>query len=87
MCDRYENKLAGLEQERHSIAQEKDEQVERSKGLLQKQRNIMVALTERLNERDEQIIELQQELDAYDKRQKVNVQKFIPGVKCCSLID
>lgn len=30
----------------------------------------MVALTERLNERDEQIIELQEELDAYDRRQK-----------------
>jgi len=91
---RYEDKLADLEQERHSIEQEKAEQVRvgsgeqccvrtsshinvrqvgRSKELLQKQRNIMVALTERLNERDEQIIELQEELDAYDRRQKVRL--------------
>jgi kinesin family protein 3/17 len=32
-----------------------------------KQRDIMVALTTRLNERDETIIQLQEELDAYDK--------------------
>ena len=70
-CCRYEEKLSDLEQERQSIEQEKAEQVGRSKELLQKQRNIMVALTERLNERDEQIIELQEELDAYDRRQKV----------------
>jgi prefoldin subunit 5 len=41
--------------------------VDRYKSLLQKQRDIMIALTSRLNERDETIISLQEELDAYDK--------------------
>ena len=35
--------------------------------LLLKQRDIMIALTQRLNERDEQIMALQDELDAYDR--------------------
>ena len=40
----------------------------RYKQLLLKQRDIMIALTQRLNERDEQIVELQEELDAYDQK-------------------
>lgn len=32
-----------------------------------KQRDIMIALTGRLNERDETIIQLQEELDAWDR--------------------
>ncbi len=42
-------------------------QVDRYKQLLLKQRDIMIALTTRLNERDETIIQLQEELDAYDR--------------------
>ena len=50
----YDARLAELERERESIEQEKA-QVERYKQLLLKQRDIMIALTQRLNERDEQI--------------------------------
>lgn len=42
-------------------------QVERYKQLLLKQRDIMLNLTQRLNERDETIIKLQEEIDAYDE--------------------
>ena len=45
-------------------------QVDRYKQLLLKQRDIMIALTGRLNERDEQILTLQEELEAYDAHQK-----------------
>ena len=45
-------------------------QVDRYKQLLLKQRDIMIALTARLNERDEQILTLQEELEAYDVHQK-----------------
>jgi hypothetical protein len=41
-------------------------QVDRYKQLLLKQRDIMLNLTQRLNERDETILRLQEELDAYD---------------------
>jgi len=41
----------------------------RYKQLLLKQRDIMIALTSRLNERDETIARLQEELDAYDTNQ------------------
>lgn len=54
----YENKLADLERERETIEEEKA-QVDRYKQLLLKQRDIMIALTQRLVERDEQIMALQ----------------------------
>jgi hypothetical protein len=41
-------------------------QIDRYKQLLLKQRDIMLNLTQRLNERDETILRLQEELDAYD---------------------
>ncbi len=47
-----------LQQERESIVEEKA-QVDRYKQLLLKQRDIMILLTQRLNERDEQIVVLQ----------------------------
>lgn len=40
------------------------------KDLLLKQRDIMMALTKRLSERDELIMSLQEELDAYDAAQR-----------------
>ena len=43
--------------------------MDRYKHLLIKQRDIMIALTSRLTERDDTITQLQQELDAYDTRQ------------------
>ncbi|KAG2374384.1 hypothetical protein C9374_010954 [Naegleria lovaniensis] len=66
----YEKKLAELERERQSIEEDKA-QVDRYKQLLLKQRDIMIALTARLNERDETILSLQEELDAYDHHQKM----------------
>ena len=63
-----DDRLADLERERECIEHDKA-QVERYKQLLLKQRDIMIALTQRLNERDEQIMALQDELDAYDKNQ------------------
>ena len=41
-----------------------------------KQRDIMIALTQRLVERDEQIMALQDELDAYDRRHKELEEKL-----------
>ena len=61
--------MADLERERETIEEEKA-QVDRYKQLLLKQRDIMIALTQRLVERDEQIMALQDELDAYDKHHK-----------------
>lgn len=51
----YEGKLSELERERQQIEEDKA-QVDRYKQLLLKQRDIMIALTARLNERDETII-------------------------------
>ena len=50
--------------------------MDRYKQLLLKQRDIMIALTQRLNERDEQIMALQDELDAYDRHQKELEEKL-----------
>ncbi|EFN55673.1 hypothetical protein CHLNCDRAFT_133904 [Chlorella variabilis] len=65
----YEERLRELESERQSVQEDKA-QAERYKALLLKQRDIMIALTQRLNERDEQILGLQAELEAYDTHQK-----------------
>jgi hypothetical protein len=45
-------------------------QVDTYKELLLKQRDIMLALTKRLNDRDDVIVTLQEELDAYDAQQR-----------------
>mmetsp|Transcript_3747 Transcript_3747/g.5684 ORF Transcript_3747/g.5684 Transcript_3747/m.5684 type:complete len:1075 (+) Transcript_3747:68-3292(+) len=66
----YEAKVQELERERQSIEEDKA-QVDRYKQLLLKQRDIMIALTARLNERDESILALQEELDAYDRHQRM----------------
>ncbi|KAI3425840.1 hypothetical protein D9Q98_007814 [Chlorella vulgaris] len=67
--DQYEARLRDLESERQSVQEDKA-QVDRYKQLLLKQRDIMIALTQRLNERDDQILSLQAELEAYDTHQK-----------------
>lgn len=54
----YEARLKELEAERTAV-EEDLAQVDRYKTLLLKQRDIMIALTARLNERDEQIVTLQ----------------------------
>ena len=53
--EQYEGKLNEIEKERQAIEEDKA-QVDRYKQLLLKQRDIMIALTARLNERDETII-------------------------------
>ena len=50
--------------------------MDRYKQLLLKQRDIMIALTQRLVERDEQIMALQDELDAYDRHHKELEEKL-----------
>ena len=65
----YEIKLQELERERQQIEDDKA-QIDRYKQLLLRQRDIMIALTVRLNERDETILLLQDELESYDKIHK-----------------
>lgn len=62
----YEVKLNELEKERQQLEDDKV-QVDRYKHLLLKQRDIMIGLTARLNERDETIIQLQEQLDDCDR--------------------
>jgi hypothetical protein len=61
----YAMRLDELDKERQVIEEDKA-QVDRYKQLLLKQRDIMLNLTTRLNERDETILQLQEEIDAYD---------------------
>jgi len=58
-------KFAELEREKEAIQHDK-QNIERYKQLLLRQRDIMIGLTTRLNERDEYISQLQQDLDTYD---------------------
>ena len=64
--EEYENRLNEIEKERDQITENKNQSY-RLQQLLVKQRDIIIALTSRLNERDERIIQLQEELDAYDQ--------------------
>lgn len=61
----YAMRLDELDKERQVMEEDKA-QVDRYKQLLLKQRDIMLNLTTRLNERDETILHLQEEIDAYD---------------------
>lgn len=79
----YEGKLGELERERQQLEDDKVH-VERYKHLLLKQRDIMIGLTSRLNERDETIISMQQELAQNESRSKwlsVNVQRGQERIK------
>ncbi|EAR99491.4 kinesin motor catalytic domain protein (macronuclear) [Tetrahymena thermophila SB210] len=78
----YEQKVQDLERERQQIVQDKEES-DKYKQLLLKQRDIMIALTSRLNERDESIVQYQEELDAYEKINKdldQSLQKYAKRV-------
>ena len=57
----YEDKLVDLEKERNQLEDNKVH-IERYKHLLLKQRDILLNMTQRLNERDESIIAMQKEL-------------------------
>lgn len=63
----YASRLAEVEGERSALAAGAA-QGERYKGLLIKQRDIMTALTERLGERDSQILDMQASLDGAGAR-------------------
>ncbi|GBG25162.1 Kinesin-like protein [Hondaea fermentalgiana] len=65
----YSAKVEDLEREREQIEVQLA-QTDRYKQLLLKQRDIMVNLTQRLNERDDQIIALQDELDESEKKRR-----------------
>ena len=67
--EEYEGKLQEIEKERQMIEADKA-QVDRYKQLLLKQRDIMLALTARINERDDTIIQLQEEMDALERINK-----------------
>ena len=65
----YEDRLRELEAERETTAEDRL-QADRFQHLLLQQRDIMIALTARLNQRDEQLMTLQQEVEAYDAHQQ-----------------
>ena len=71
----YEIKLRELEKERLQIEDDKV-QIDRYKQLLLRQRDIMIALTVRLNERDETILLLQDELETVEKTNKNNEENL-----------
>mmetsp|Transcript_29960 Transcript_29960/g.52578 ORF Transcript_29960/g.52578 Transcript_29960/m.52578 type:complete len:556 (+) Transcript_29960:206-1873(+) len=66
----YQTKVAELEREREAMEEEKV-QTDRYRQLLLKQRDVMIQLTARLNERDQSIMVLQEELEAYDQHQRM----------------
>eukprot|EP01062_Namystynia_karyoxenos_P046511 TRINITY_DN3488_c2_g1_i1.p1 TRINITY_DN3488_c2_g1~~TRINITY_DN3488_c2_g1_i1.p1 ORF type:complete len:1108 (+),score=497.38 TRINITY_DN3488_c2_g1_i1:90-3326(+) len=70
VSEEYMSRLDELDKERQVIEEDKA-QVDRYKQLLLKQRDIMIALTARLNERDGSILSQQEELDAYDQQQRL----------------
>jgi GTPase SAR1 family protein len=67
--EEYEERLLEVEKERQMIEADKA-QVDRYKQLLLKQRDIMLALTARINERDDTIIQLQEEMEAIERINK-----------------
>lgn len=68
MREEYNLRIQEVEKERDLIEQDKA-QIDRYKQLLLRQRDIMIALTARLNERDDRILQLQDELETFDKIQ------------------
>jgi hypothetical protein len=67
----YENKIKALEVERQRMISDKGSSLE-VRTLIDKQRDIMIAMTTKLNERSEVIVQLQDELEAYDRIHKEN---------------
>lgn len=69
MTREFDLKLQEVEKERQLIEEDKA-QVDKYKELLLKQRDIMIGLSGKLNERDEAIVQLQEEIDALDRINK-----------------
>ena len=82
----FDEKLQEFERERQQAEEEKA-QVEKYKQLLLKQRDIMIALTNKLNERDEIIVQLQEEIDAYDKINKEQEEMYDGRVERVALLE
>ena len=82
--EEYEERLQEIEKERQMIEADKA-QVDRYKQLLLKQRDIMLALTARINERDDTIIQLQEELDALEQINKklMEERSKLPNIYYC----
>jgi chromosome segregation ATPase len=62
----FDQKLQEFDKEKQQIEEDKV-QVEHYKKFLQKLRDIMIALTTRLNERNETIDQLHEEIESYEK--------------------
>lgn len=77
--DEYEARLQELERERTSVGQDRA-QVAQYQALVVKQRDIMLALTQRLTERDDTVLGLQEEVEGYDSR-----VKYVHTVGCVDL--
>lgn len=60
-------------------------QVVQYQGLVLKQRDIMLTLTQRLTERDDTVLGLQEELEVYDARVKYVVIVFFGEGGICSM--
>jgi len=67
----YENKIQEIEKEKQKIEEDKINN-EQYKDLLFKQRDIMYALTNKLNERDEAIAQLQEEIETFEDVEENN---------------
>ena len=67
--EQYAVRLAELENERRSVAEDRAA-AERLKSLLVKQRDVMVALTQRLAERDAEVLQLQGAVEVAEGRAK-----------------
>lgn len=61
-----EIRLEEIEKEKNQVEEEKA-QIDKYKELLVKQRDIMIGFSAKLNERDEAIVQLQEELEAYER--------------------
>ena len=69
MRTEYHNRVVELEKERAAMAEDKA-MVDKYKELLLMQRDVMISLTANLNKRDESIVALQEEIDAFDHHQR-----------------
>ena len=67
----YEDKILEIEKERQKMEENKAEN-EEYKVLLFKQRDIMNALTYKLNERDEELSQFQEEFETFAKIDEIN---------------
>ena len=85
----FDNKLQEFQKEKNKNSNN-NEEIERYKQLILKQREMMSALTKKVNERDEMILQLQEDNEVYEKiieQQDANIfllnQNFKNLIDCC----